>query len=140
MKLKFLAPTERDSELGTTVSWDLTNNEKGWDIIKKNFQLVQDFFHRYSQPSPRMWHCSGATPLMHAIVAGSFEQAAVLIAYGASLEAKNYRGCTVPRRRGGQRGWKTDGNRMGMWKYGKNIQRNYGKHVNFANFRRKTSG
>lgn len=32
---------------------------------------------------------------MHAIVAGSFEQAAVLIAYGASLEAKNYRGCTA---------------------------------------------
>lgn len=91
---------------------------------KKHFQLVQDFFHRYSQPSPRMWHCSGATPLMHAIVAGSFEQAAVLIAYGASLEAKNYRGCTVPRRSTGvENGWEQDGN-VEIWqKHAKKLRK-----------------
>ena len=57
---------------------------------------------------------------MHAIVAGSFEQAAVLIAYGASLEAKNYRGCTVPRRSTGESGWEQDGNVENIWqKHGK---------------------
>lgn len=71
-----------------------------WRVKTCAFQGISCYLQTKHLFSPSrltfwMWHCSGATPLMHAIVAGSFEQAAVLIAYGASLEAKNYRGCTA---------------------------------------------
>eukprot|EP00435_Cladocopium_sp_Y103_P069105 s274_g32.t1 len=71
-----------------------------WRVKTFAFQGISCYLQTKHLFSPSrltfwMWHHYNATPLMHAIVAGSFEQAAVLIASGASLEAKNYRGCTA---------------------------------------------